>query len=98
MKAIIKKPGEYPGHIEDIPNTLEALQKLVDGYIETITLPILPPVIIICDEEGVMNNRPYNCRVDGVRFLGTIVAVGADIEDFTDCPLTLEGWKELIGT
>ena len=98
MKAIIKYPGESPGRIEDIPNTLEALQGLVDGHIETVTLPTLPPVIIICDEEGMMNNRPYNCRVDGVRFLGTIVVVGADSEDFADCPLTLEEWKELIGT
>ena len=96
MKAIIKKPGEYPGHIEDIPNTLEALQKLVDGYIEAVTLPILPPVIIICDEEGVMNNRSYNCRVNGVRFLGTIAVVGADSEDFADCPLTLEEWERML--
>ena len=36
MKALLKKIGEKP-EIVDIPNTLEALQETVGGYIETVT-------------------------------------------------------------
>ena len=50
MKILYKKPGEAP-EIRDVANDLEALQKLVGGYIETVTAG---DVVIICNEEGKM--------------------------------------------
>lgn len=49
MKIIYKAPG-LPAEIRDVPNTLEALQGLVGGYIETVT--VATDAAIICNEEG----------------------------------------------
>ena len=37
MKVIIKQPGKEP-EVAEIENTLPALQQVVGGYIETVTL------------------------------------------------------------
>ena len=57
MKAIIKEVGKEPKVI-DIENTLKALQKAVGGYIETLNVG--NNVIMLCDEEGKLKEKPYN--------------------------------------
>lgn len=49
MKIIYKAPGRS-AEVRDVPNTLEALQGLVGGYIETVT--VATDAVIICNEEG----------------------------------------------
>ena len=83
MKAIRKKPGCEPELI-DIDNTLKALQQEVGGYIETVS--IADDVVIICNEEGRLCGLPYNCRFVGVDFVGTILVVGRDRDEFCDVP------------
>lgn len=83
MKAIRKKPGAQPEIIE-VDNTLKALQAEVDGYIETVT--IASGVVVICNEEGVLRGMPYNCRFVGVDFVGTILVVGRNKDEFCDVP------------
>lgn len=83
MKAIRKKPGCEPEIIE-VENTLKALQTEVGGYIETVT--IASDVVVICNEEGVPCGLPYNCRFVGVDFVGTILVVGRDRDEFCDVP------------
>ena len=83
MKAIRKKPGAQPEIIE-VDNTLKALQAEVDGYIETVT--IASDVVVICNEEGVLRGMPYNCRFVGVDFVGTILVVGRNKDEFCDVP------------
>lgn len=98
MKAIKKLPFDPfapAGRIIDIDNTLEALQAAIGGYIETVTLRSRG-VCILCDEEGRIYREPHNCRVDGIDFCGTILVVGVDGDDFTDCPLTLEEWEGML--
>lgn len=90
MKVIVKEPGEYPGHYEEIQNTLAALQKIVKGYIEAVT--IRPGVVVICDEEGLLKGKDYNC----MSFVGTIVVVGVNGADMVDVPLTLPEWEAMI--
>ena len=82
MKAIRKKPGCEPELI-DIDNTLAALQQEVGGYIETVSIA---DVVIICNEEGRLCGLPYNCRFVGVDFVGTILVVGRDRDEFCDVP------------
>ena len=77
--CVIKDPGEPP-RVEHIENTLEALQKAVGGYIETFT--IATDLIIICNEEGLLHNLPYNCHIANCPFVGTIVAVSAKGDEF----------------
>lgn len=96
MKAIVKRPFEPVGRLKDIPNTLESLQNYVGGYIETVTLRRRPDVCIICDEEGLLNRKSHNCTIDGITFVGPIVVVGVDGDEFTDCPLALQEWVEMM--
>ena len=82
MKAIRKKPGCAPELI-DIDNTLETLQTEVGGYIETVSIA---DVVIICNEEGRLCGLPYNCRFVGVDFVGPILVVGRNKDEFCDVP------------
>lgn len=73
-----------------IPNTLEALQAEVGGFIETVTF--LGPkknFIVICDEEGLLKGCEPNCMIAGVKFVGSIVVCGAEDEEFTDFPFSI---------
>ena len=83
MKAIRKKPGAQPEIIE-VDNTLKALQAEVGGYIETVT--IASDAVVICNEEGVLLGMPYNCRLFGVDFVGPILVVGCNKDEFYDAP------------
>ena len=83
MKAIRKEPGCAPELI-DIDNTLKALQTEVGGYIETVT--IASDAVVICNEEGRILGLPDNCRVCGVDFVGTILVVGRNKDEFCDVP------------
>lgn len=85
MKAIRKEPGCAPELI-DIDNTLKALQTEVGGYIETVT--IASDAVVICNEEGVPLGMPYNCRFFGVDFVGPILVVGRNKDEFCDAPGT----------
>lgn len=81
MKAIKKEPG-MPAEIIDIENTLPALQEAIGGYIEAFA--VTPDVLIICDEESKLKHREYNFTFMLEQFVGTVLVVGADGEDFTD--------------
>ena len=82
MKVIIKEPG-FPPHLEEIENTLEELQRIVDGYIETVTI-IRNQIIVICNEEGRLNGLEPNCAVCGMDFVGPVIICSADGDEFTD--------------
>lgn len=92
IRAIIKRPDEKVGHVTNISNNLQNLQRNVGGFIETVTL--CSDLVIICDEEGRLKGKPYNCTIAGVDFVGDIVVLGVDGEEFTDCPLSFSDWKE----
>ena len=79
MKAVRKKPGEPP-EIVDLDNTLEALQKEVDGYIESFQ--IASDCTIICNEEGKLLPLEPNLLFCGEAFFGTVLAVGVRGESF----------------
>ena len=83
MKIIYKAPG-LPAEVRDVPNTLEALQGLVGGYIETVT--VATDAVIICNEEGRLIGLEPNCTLLGVHFVGPIVVAGVAGEEFTDLP------------
>lgn len=93
IKVIIKRPDEPVGHVTTIAPTLENLQKLVDGYIETVTIGT---VVIICNEEGRIRGLPYNCTVFGRGFVGTIVIAGTDGDEFGSVPISFNVWKTLL--
>ena len=83
MKAIMKRVGQPPV-MEEIENELKAFQDAVGGYIETVQ--IARDLLIICDEEGVLKGKDFNCRIAGYPFFGDLVLVGFEGEEFADVP------------
>ena len=98
IRAIIKRPDERYGHVTNISNTLENLQKTVDGPIETI--PVGGGAICIVNEEGKIRGLQRNFYLGvfpfGDKIVGTAIIVGVDGEEFGDCPLDFKDWKNLL--
>lgn len=86
MKAIRINPGQRAEDIE-VENSVEALQEVVGGYIEVVNMPV-NDMAILRDEDGLMKQKDYNCRIMGIDFVGTILFVGIKGEEFTDVPIT----------
>jgi len=93
IKVIIKRPDEEYGHMTWISNTLENLQRNVGGFIETVTLGVVPRIVIICNEEGRLQGLPYNCTICGHAFVGDIIIAGIDGDEFADVPMTMQEYK-----
>ena len=95
ISALLKRPGEIPRHV-NVSNSLEALQKNVEGYIETVT--IAQDLVIICNEEGRIREMPYNCTICGVDFVGPILMVGRKGTEFADLPVDWKILKKLFSS
>lgn len=78
--AIVKEPGKLARVEPLFTNTLQAFQKAVGGYIETVTL--CTDLVLIVNEEGRLRGLPFNTTVCGLDLVGTIVAVGVKGEEF----------------
>lgn len=87
MKALIKNPGEESFREIIIPNNLRLLQQLVGGYIETVTLAT--DACVICNEEGRIMGMQPNCNYCGIDFVGPILIVGTNGDDFCDVPMSV---------
>lgn len=83
MIAIKKVPGERPVVVE-IEDDLKTLQEAVEGYIEAVTLP--GGLVIVCNDEGLINNLPFNTFVAGHYLFGNILIVGDGGDCFADIP------------
>ena len=87
IKVIVKRPDEPVGHIEEIDNTLETLQKTVGGYIETVSLR--DGGVMLVDEDGRMKRLSENLiatALCGRQILGNVLIVGQKEELLTDVP------------
>lgn len=91
--VIIKRPGEPPRHV-NMSLSLKNLQTYVGGYIETVT--IMKDCCIICDEEGRLKGKPYNCTIMDVDFVGDIIFVGVDGDELTDIPVDFKSFKTMF--
>ena len=88
IEVIIKEPYCKP-ELKEIDNTLEAMQEIVQGYIEAVTISdkFLPePFVVICNEEGRLHNMEYNFTLAGNAFVGPVIVAGEDGDEFTDAP------------
>lgn len=93
IDVIVKQPGHPPFRVS-CQNELETMQSLVEGYIEV--LPLATDLVILCNEEGRLCGMAHNCNICGVDFVGPIVFVGVDGEEFDSVPLTISQAKELF--
>jgi len=102
IKCIVKRPDEQFGHVTWISDSLKNLQNTVGGYIETVTLD--NGVVLICNEEGKLRDMPYNFTLRRMRgvvtiqnaIFGTVIACGADGDEFADIPIDFNEWKALL--
>ncbi len=72
----------------EIENTLEALQKQVGGYIETVTL-VQEEAVMIVNEEGMLLGygiNPVASLIAGTKIVGPVLIVGVDGEEFCNIP------------
>lgn len=74
MRVVIKRPGNDPEE-QEMQNTLQAAQRLVDGLIEIPALPGLPKgVDLVCNEEGLLKGmRPNLAAQGGTLIVGPVV-------------------------
>lgn len=84
IRVIVKNPGEAPEERE-VPNTLEALQALVGGYIEAV--PLSRDAVILVNEEGKMRGLAPNVVYFDDLLVGPVVIVGVCGAEFVDAPL-----------
>jgi len=84
IRVIVKNPGEAPKERE-VPNTLEALQALVGGYIEAV--PLSRDAVILVNEEGKLRGMAPNVMYFDDVLVGPVVLVGARGEEFVDAPV-----------
>ena len=79
------EPGKEPEEVT-IPNTLEAMQEMVGGFIEIV---YLDGVCLVCNEEGKLMGLEGNRRVGRDIISGTFFLAGdTDYGEF--CSLTQE--------
>lgn len=68
-----------------VDNTLEAVQELVGGYIETVPLN-MPGVILVCNEEGKLRGMKPNPYPGIPDLVGPWFICGVSGEEFDDVP------------
>ena len=83
ITVIICEPGMLP-RIDRIENTLETMQEIVGGYIETVTFA--EDCCIVCNEEGRLKGLAPCMKLFGVDFAGTCMVVGVKGDKFCSVP------------
>lgn len=101
MRVIIKRPDEKYGHVCNISNRLENLQRTVEGYIEAVRIMDSPdgkPIMLICNEEGKIRGLEHNMFIYDEEIVGTFFLCSVEGEEFTDLPATfgLAEWKKFV--
>ena len=78
LKIVLKKVGENP-EIMNIENTLEKKQELVGGLIEVV--PVLKNILLVCNEEGKLDNLLPNLIFPYDYIAGDCFFVGDDYKN-----------------
>lgn len=94
IRCFLKRP-ESDWYSTCCSTSLSNLQRIVGGYIETVTFPDLG-VVVICNEEGRLLGLPYCCTIRGVDFVGCVAVFCPDGENLADVQYKLREWKELV--
>ena len=87
MKALFKSPGDESFREIIVQYKMKAFQELVGGYVEVVMLGA--DACVICNEEGRLKGLAHNCVYRGIDYVGTILIIGVDGEDFCDCPISV---------
>ncbi len=93
IRVLIVEPDQAP-KLSVIDNTLESLQKIVGGYIESVWLS--DSASLILNEEGKIENLPPNRRLDQDIIVGTFLIVGTNDSEYlcSLCDEDVEKYQE----
>jgi hypothetical protein len=105
IKIVVVEPGKLP-YKKEIPDTLEAKQKIVGGWIEVVTMGETTNgnrLCIVCNEEGKLQGLEPNRLIRGFDmmvgtfFLSSYDQMGNDttLTD-PDCELLIEMFTPLV--
>ena len=83
ITVIICEPGKLP-RIDHIENTLEEMQKIVGGPIESHSFA--EDACIVCNEKGRLKRLTPCVKLFGMEFVGTCMVVGIREEEFCSVP------------
>lgn len=95
IMVIVKRPGQE-AYVEPLfENTLKSFQQEVGGNIEAVTFA--EDAVVVCNDEGRLQQLPYNCKFCGVEFYGAIIICGTKHDDFASLkaswiPFLLKGF------
>lgn len=78
---VVQKTVDGGWAVRMIPNTLEALQAAVGGYIETVKLTT--ELTIVCNEEGLILGLPFNEQLFNIPIHGDFLIVKTYRDNFT---------------
>lgn len=89
---VIMCPANWMPYVTNVSDTLENLQRIVGGYIETAM--VFSDAVVICNEEGRLLGLPENQSLFLSDFCGDCLICGVDGENFADLPE--QACKELL--
>lgn len=99
ISVLIKDPGKKPRHVW-IQDSLENLQRTVEGKIEAVTLmretDERAGIVLIVNEEGIPLGLDYNADIYGIKVYGTIIICGGKSGEFVSLPLDWDDMKKLF--
>lgn len=85
IEVLVFEPQEEC-YFKEIDNTLEAMQEIVGGYIECVTMNHLDDgkdLVLICNEGGAINGLPLTgLEVHGQPMFGTVIICRGDGGEF----------------
>ena len=95
ITGLYKAPGQAP-ETRTIPNTPEALQELVGGYIETVT--VATDCTFIRNKAGKLLGLPPNFYFCGDIFVGPCFICSMSKGNFADLSLSEDNQKFLLAS
>lgn len=84
MRILILEPGKHP-RAADIPHSLHQMQAIVGGTIQAV-YPWSERAALVCDDEGLLKDYPFNRKIGEHAIFGTFFICGIDECDFSDLP------------
>lgn len=100
IRVIIKRPDERYGHVCNISCSEKNLEKTVDGRLKVTQ--IASEVVMIENLDAYVFDLPKNFSMGKWPFTntvrGTVIVLGFDDDndEYTDCPLNFQIWKQLL--
>lgn len=91
ITVLVVEPMKPPKVVE-IPETLESMQAVVDGYIQEI-MPFDDEVALVCNEEGKVNGLPMNRAIYNED--GQMIDIIAGKFFICSAPFTSENFESL---